>query len=310
MTAMSDEMRRKYGSDAVDAGLRLQGASFGSRLQQRDALDQHFTRSWLDYQIKGLARRPALDMRTRMLVLTGQYTMAKSQRLLEDTVRAAIAAGVKVREILEIILQCQVYGGLVTVDPAIETFHRIAEELNLLDELKQDQLALNGLDDQRDRAVEEKKWHTDDLADPRTKPLLEKHGWLSVGRGLTMRPRHHINILDWLDKMDSGFAGLWVRFCYGDMYSRFVVDDKTRLLCMVGDCLAVGEETNSRGHMRGAMRQGAHPREILEIIFQTSANFGMPPAWHALENFVQILHEDGRLHEIGNPPLRVESHSK
>ena len=31
--------------------------------------------------------------------------------LLDDAVRAALAAGVKAREILEIILQCAVYGG-------------------------------------------------------------------------------------------------------------------------------------------------------------------------------------------------------
>ena len=51
--------------------------------------------------------------------------------------------------------------------------------------------------------------------------------------------------------MDPQLADLWVKFCYGAMYSRGIVDDKTRLLCMIGDCLAVGEETQARGHMRG-----------------------------------------------------------
>jgi len=88
------------------------------------------------------------------------------------------------------------------------------------------------------------------------------------------------------------------------------VDDKTRLLCMVGDCLAVGEGTQARGHMRGAMRNRASPREIMEAIFQMCVNFGMPPMLHALENFVDIMAEDGRLAEIGNPPRRVESYSK
>ena len=307
---MSDDLRAKYGADACDTGIKMLGQAFEKRLAQRDAIDPHFTRSWLDYQIKGLSRRPALDTRTRFLVLIGQYTMAKSQSLLADTVRAALAVQVPVGEIAEIILQCQVYGGLVTVDPAIETFHNIVEALGLLPALKKSQLPLDGTDRKRNRAEEEKQWHKDDLADPRTQPLIDKHGWLSVGQGLTMRPRHHINILDWIDKMDSEFAGLWVKFCYGDMYTRGIVDNKTRLLCMVGDCLAVGEATNSKGHMRGAMRQGASPREVMEIIFQTSANFGMPPAWHALENFIEIMAEDGRLGEIGNPPMRVESYSK
>ena len=307
---MSEDLRTKYGPDAFDTGIKMQGKAFETRVAQRDAIDQHFTRAWLDYQIKGLSRRPALDTRTRLLVLIGQYTMAKAQPLMEDTVRAALAAKVPVREIAEIILQCQVYGGLVTVDPAIQTFYKIAEELNLLPELKRSQLPLDGTDSKRNRAEEEKTWHKDDVADPRTQPLIDKHGWLAVSTGLSMRPHHHINILSWIDIMDSDFAGLWEKFCYGDMYTRGIVDNKTRLLCMIGDCLAVGEATNSKGHMRGAMRQGASPREVMEVIFQTSANFGMPPAWHALENFIEIMAQDGRLGEIGNPPMRVESYAK
>ena len=307
---MSDDLSAKYGADAFEAGIKIQGKAFENRLAQRDAIDPHFTRAWLDYQIKGLSQRPALDTRTRLLVLIGQYTMAKAQPLLDDTVRAALVAKVPVREIAEIILQCQVYGGLVTVDPAIRTFHAIAEELNLLPELKKSQLPLDGTDSKRDRAEEEKKWHKDDVTDPRLQPLIDKHGWLGVSTGLTMRPHHHLNILNWIVVMDSHFAGLWENFCYRDMYSRGMIDNKTRLLCMVGDCLAVGESTNARGHMRGAMRQGASPREVMEVIFQTSANFGMPPAWHALENFLEILAEDGRLGEVGNPPMRVESFAK
>lgn len=307
---MSKSLRVKYGAEAYDAGIKLQGKGFEKRLAQRDAIDQHFTRAWLDYQIKGLGQRPALDTRTRLLVLIGQYTMAKSQSLLEDSVRAALAAKVDVREIAEIILQCQVYGGLTTLEPAIKTFYKIVKELKLLPKLKKTQLPLDGTASKRNRAAEEKKWNKDDKADPRLKPLIKKHGWLGVSTGLIMRPHHHINILHWIDTMDSDFAGLWENFCYGDMYSRGMIDNKTRLLCMVGDCLAVGESTNARGHMRGAMRQGASAREVMEVILQTSANFGMPPAWHALENFLEILAEDGRLGEVGNPPMRVESYSK
>jgi alkylhydroperoxidase/carboxymuconolactone decarboxylase family protein YurZ len=79
---------------------------------------------------------------------------------------------------------------------------------------------------------------------------------------------------------------------------------------MIGDCLAVGEATQSRGHMRGAMRNGASPKEVLEVVLQTCVNFGMPSMLHALEMFVQIMHEDGRLAEIGNPPIAVKSYSK
>ena len=304
------DLHAKYGPGAFDAGLTLQPGTFESRVAQRDSLDQHFTKLWLDFAIAGIGRRPALDTRTRLLVLIGQYTMAKSHAALEDTLRAAVAARVKSREILEIILQCVVYGGHTTVEPAIQVFHRVAEELGLLEELRTAQLPIDGNDGTRNYDEERKTWHPDDVADPRCADLIARHGWRAVGRGLTMRPRHHLNVLAWLDKMDPGFAGLWVKFCYQGMYTRGIVDDKTRLLCMIGDCLAVGEGTQAQGHMRGAMRKGASPREVMEVIFQTCANFGMPPMLHALEKFVDIMAEDGRLDEIGNPARRVESFSR
>jgi hypothetical protein len=33
----------------------------------------------------------------------------------------------------------------------------------------------------------------------------------------------------------------------------------------------------------------------------------LPPMLHALKIFVQVMTEDGRLAEIGNPPKRAES---
>ena len=304
---MYEDLRAKYGAEAFAAGNALQPKTFARRLAQRDSIDQNFTRLWLDFAIEGLGQRPALDMRTRLLVFIGQYTMAKSHAALEDSILAALNAKVPIREIAEVILQCIVYGGHTAVDPAIEVLARVAADSGLLDELRRTQLPLDGNDSTRSLEQERKTWHPDDVADPRAASLMEKHGWLSVGRGLTMRPRHHLNILSWLDTIDSEMAGLWVRFCYGGMYSRFMLDDKTRLLCMIGDCLAVNEETNARGHMRGALRQGASPREVLEVIFVTCTNFGMPPMLKALEVFVELMHADGRLAEIGNPPVRVES---
>jgi alkylhydroperoxidase/carboxymuconolactone decarboxylase family protein YurZ len=307
---MDPNLEAKYGKDAFDAGRAIQPTSFDRRVEQRDSLDPHFTQAWLDFAITGLSRRPALDTRTRLLVLTGQYTMARSHPALDDTIRAALKAHVPAREVLEIILQCAVYGGHTVVDPAIDVFHRIAKEEGLLQELKATQLPLDGTDRTRSYEEEHKTWHPDDTSDPRLPGLIERHGWLAVGRGLALRPRHHLNVLSWLDTLDGEFADLWVKFCYGAMYSRGIVDDKTRLLCMIGDCLAVGEETQARGHMRGALRQGANPREIMEVCFQTAVNFGMPPMLKALEVFVQVMAEDKRLNEIGNPTLRVETYGK
>ena len=304
------DLRAKYGPNAFDVGRRIQGQHFEKRVAERDSLDQHFTRAWIDFAISGMYARKALDTRTRLLVLVGQYTMAKSHAMLEDTIVAALKAKVDPGEILEIVLQCVVYGGHTTVEPAIKVFYKVAKKHKLLARLRKSQLPLDGTNRKRNEADERARWHAEDRADPRTAHLVKSHGWPAVSRGLVLRPKHHLNVLEFLDKIDPEFAGLWVRFCYGDMYTRGIVDDKTRLLCMIGDCLAVGEGTQARGHMRGAMRNGAAAREVLEVVLQTAVNFGMPGMLHALHNFVEIMHEDGRLAEIGNPPLGVQSYSK
>ena len=297
-------LRAKYGDKAFDAGLRMQPNSFARRLAQRDSLDQHFTKLWLDFVVTGMNERPALDARTRFLVLVGQFTMGKSLEALDDTVRAALTAGVKAREILETILQCQVYGGHTTADPAIDVFHRIVDELGFLEELRQDQLPIDGDAGTRSEEEERKTWHPEDVVDSRFPGLMKRHGWLALGRGLTLRPKTHLNVMHNFAVMDSDWADLWVKFCYQGMYGRFIVDDKTRLLCMVGDCAAVGEEYNLRGHIKTALRYGATPAEVIEVMLQTSVNFGMPKALYALDVFVQIMEKAGRLDEIGNPLTR------
>src|SRR5689334_7666992 len=70
----NSELESKYGAAALEAGRRLQGEAFERRLAQRDSLDQHFTKSWVDFAITGIGQRSQLDTRTRLLVLIGQYT--------------------------------------------------------------------------------------------------------------------------------------------------------------------------------------------------------------------------------------------
>jgi alkylhydroperoxidase/carboxymuconolactone decarboxylase family protein YurZ len=302
----TSDLRKKYGDTAFEAGKALQPTTFERRLAQRDRLDQHFAKLWLDFQIEGMSRRTVLDTRTRLLVQIGQFTMAKAHGALEEGLRAAVAAGVAAREVLEIILQCVIYGGQTAVDPAIEIFDRIATELGLADELAATQLPLDGNDSKRSLDDERKQWHPDDVADPRAAKMIERHGWLAVSSGMMLRPRHHLNTLSWQDALDTEWADLWVKFIYQGLYTRRVVDDKTRILCMVGNCVAVGETVQSRAHMRGAMRAGAKPREVMEVILQSSVNFGMPSGLAALRAFVDIIKEEGRLDEIGNPPERQD----
>ena len=42
----------------------------------------------------------------------------------------------------------------------------------------------------------------------------------------------------------------------------------------------------------------------------TCVNFGMPTMMHALESYIEVLTEDGRVGELGDLPERVKTHAK
>lgn len=297
------ELEKKYGSDAIARleWLYPRGAADG--LELLDSLDQNFAKLWTDF-VAGMGRRTVLDARTRHLTRVSQLAMLKAEALLEEAVRAALLEPLVPREVLEVILQCSIYGGEVVLDPAVKVFGRVAANLKLADALSVDQLPLDGCDKDRSYEQEAKTWHRDDIADPRFDHLMQRYGWLAVGRGLSLRPKHHLPVLAWHDGLDPDWAGLWVRFVYQGMYSRGIVDDRTRLLCMVGNCVAVNEGEQGRAHMKGALRAGASPREIMEVILQSAVNIGMPSMVTGLRLFLTVLKEEGRLAEVGDPPER------
>jgi alkylhydroperoxidase/carboxymuconolactone decarboxylase family protein YurZ len=79
-----------------------------------------------------------------------------------------------------------------------------------------------------------------------------------------------------LEGLDEDFTQAFYDLGYDDMYGRLVLDHRTRLLCMVGNTLAIGEIVQTRHHMRTAIRQGATPREVLEVLFQSVLVVGHP----------------------------------
>lgn len=261
-------------------------------------LDPQFAAVWETHASRLLARS-SLDVRTRFLVLTSQYTVTERSEPLEENLFAAREAGVPATELLEVILQAYVYAGPWVVTAACERFERVmearSEPMVDLASLVQDP-ATRHLDEERGA------WSEQDARDPRTEPLLERYGWRGISNGLRLRPGHHINMLDTLDALDPDFLQTWLDAVYEGMYGRGVLDDRTRLLCVVGATLALGETHQSRRHMRAALRAGASPGEVLEVIFHTTAFFGHPyvmPA--AFDDLIRIVDDEGRITELIAP---------
>lgn len=263
-----------------------------------ERLDPRFAELWSTH-LSRLLTRPQLDIRTRFLVLTGQYTATERTAQLEETIDAALETGVRSSDILEVILQCYVYTGPWVVGSACEAYERVIERRSQA----QDEVPAR-VDDGMTRRLEEEQilWAPADQADPRVAVLMERHGWRAIATGLRLRPAHHINLVDTLDALDPDYLQAWLDAVYGGMYGRRVLDDRTRILCVVGNTLAMGEQHQSRRHMRSALRNGATPKELLEVIFQTTGLFGHPylmPA--AIDDLLRIVDEEGRIDELVAP---------
>jgi alkylhydroperoxidase/carboxymuconolactone decarboxylase family protein YurZ len=265
-------------------------------------LDRHFADIWVGHATQ-LLGRSQLDVRTRFLILTAQYTVTRMPRQLEENLDAALSEQVDAAELLEMILQCYVYTGPWVVAEACEVYERaIAGRPELAVDLAERVEARPA----RDLDAERGGWSQTDADDPRLKPLFDRYGWGAISTGLRLRPGHHINLVDTLDALDQDFLQNWLESVYDGMYSRGVLDDRTRLLGVVGATLALGETHQSRRHMRAALREGATPAELLEVIFHTTAFFGHPhvmPA--AVDDLVRILDDEGKLADV-LPPDRID----
>jgi len=276
----------------------LMPASSANLRELFERLDPHFAEVSSTH-LSRLLSRPGLDFRTRSLVLTGQYTVTERHHQLEVTIEAALEAGVRPSDVLEVILQCYVYTGPWVVAAAGEVYLRVLERRPD----QNDDFSAHVEDGMR-RSLDEERttWSEGDRDDSRLGPLIDRYGWHGISTGLRLRPRHHINLVATLDALDPDYLQAWLDAIYGGMYTRGVLDDRTRIICVVGNTLAAGEQHQSRRHMRSALRGGATPKELLEVIFQTTGLFGhthLMPA--AIDDLVRIVDEEGRIDELVDP---------
>jgi 4-carboxymuconolactone decarboxylase len=81
---------------------------------------------------------------------------------------------------------------------------------------------------------------------------------------------------DMAEWADPAFMKLFMEFCYGGLYDRKVLPQKTRELCAVAACVMANAHPQLRTHVQAAWNCGATKREIMEVILQMATYCGMP----------------------------------
>ncbi len=75
---------------------------------------------------------------------------------------------------------------------------------------------------------------------------------------------------------DPEFMETFMNFCYGGLYDRNVLPQKTRELCAVAACVMANAHPQLRTHVQAAWNCGATKREIMEVILQMMTYCGAP----------------------------------
>ena len=298
-------LKQKYDTAAIDNGMRLRPDDFLDEVEWRDMIDQHYTRSWLEFTYGGLFRRKGLDDRTRLLVAIAQFLAMNELEEFERQIPGALAAGATPREVLEIILQSTVYIGYIKAGRGARICVDVMKRLGRLDEIKESQLPLEGRMPERSLAAERETWPAAKSAAETAwrENILEKYGWKGVSTRIRTQNHQSNETINNYDRLDPHYLKLWFDFIYGEMYPRGIIDDRTRLLMMVGICLALNEPVQLENHIRGAMLLGANAREVLEVIVHSTAYVGMPTTVQTVRVLDRIAKEQNRLSELTTRPL-------
>jgi len=76
---------------------------------------------------------------------------------------------------------------------------------------------------------------------------------------------------------------------WGNVWQRPGLDLKTRSLITVAMLTALGKQTELKGHVRGALNNGATPEEIREIMLHATVYCGFPAAIEAFRSATEVV---------------------
>jgi 4-carboxymuconolactone decarboxylase len=79
------------------------------------------------------------------------------------------------------------------------------------------------------------------------------------------------------------------RNAWGDVWQRPGLDLKTRSLITVAMLTALGKQNELKGHVRGALNNGATVQEIQEVLLHATVYCGVPSAVEAFRSAAEVV---------------------
>ena len=83
------------------------------------------------------------------------------------------------------------------------------------------------------------------------------------------------------------------RNAWGDVWQRSGLDLKTRSLITVAMLTAMGKQHELKGHVRGALNNGATVAEIQEVLLHAAVYCGVPTSVEAFRSAAEVVEAKG-----------------
>jgi 4-carboxymuconolactone decarboxylase len=99
--------------------------------------------------------------------------------------------------------------------------------------------------------------------------------------------------MDGLDGFNRPLQDWLNEHAWGSTWLRDGIDLKTRSLCTCAMLAALGKSTELRGHVRGAINNGATVVEIREVLLHSAIYAGAPAAVEAFRSAREVLAQLG-----------------
>lgn len=132
--------------------------------------------------------------------------------------------------------------------------------------------------------------------------LYARYNNRALERGEHLHGESFLRNVALYEVLDPEWTESWLTFVYDAMYGRDVLDERTRVLIVIGECLAAGHHDHLTHHMNTAIRLGVRPDEILEVCLQSVVYLGMPSLRHSLSAYRAIMTDLG-LATFEDPPF-------
>ena len=209
----------------------------------------------------GIWARPGLALADRLICALAALGLLQRLPQLRQYVAAALDAGLAPRAILEVFVQCGLYGGFPITETAVAIAHEVFAD--------------------RGVAVPDEPPRTDPLEtlDARGRALLQElhgergtEGYAAPGNAVT-----------------GALYPMAIQYGYGELWFRPELDRRQRMLCAVASFTVLGLESQVKKFGQSALGVGLSRQEVIEAVIQTAPYGGFPRALNALGALSDVL---------------------